>query len=31
MDVPEGWRKVNDRLFCPKHALLLLVDGKALQ
>jgi hypothetical protein len=25
---PEGWREIEHRFYCPKHAIVVLVDGK---
>lgn len=26
--LPEGWRVMNERLYCPKHKLVQTVDGE---
>ena len=27
--LPDGWRVIDDRLYCPKHQILVIVDGEA--
>ena len=28
--LPEGWKQLNRKFYCPKHSLLVLVDGKEI-
>jgi|GEM_PF-3290181 len=28
--MPEGWREIDKKFYCPKHTLSVLVDGKLI-